>query len=95
VPSITLDSGAEQEGMARIDALWLDMLGHEFAVLKAAPRVLRTVSVIHTEVHLMDLYEGAPLYPEVRAWLEGQVFRVVHEALPCKDAGNVLFARAC
>lgn len=93
VPIISLDAWAGQQGIPGVDMLWLDMQGHELAALQGARRILPSVQVIHTEVNLKELYAGAPLYGELRAWLESQGFVVVREALPWADAGNVLFAR--
>jgi FkbM family methyltransferase len=93
VPVMTLEHWARQRGLDRIDFLWLDMQGHELAALKAAGTILDTVSVIVLEVFLKELYEGAPLWPEVRAWLEDHCFRVEAELLPWPDSGNVVMVR--
>jgi FkbM family methyltransferase len=93
VPVMTLEDWAQQQGLKRIDFLWLDMQGHELAALSAAGAILDTVSVIVLEVFLKELYEGAPLWPEVRAWLEDHGFRVEAELLPWPDSGNVVMVR--
>ena len=93
VPALTLDVWAEQNDCARVDLLWLDMQGGELAALQAAPRVLATVRAIHLEAATVEIYEGNPLYPEVRAWLEAQGFAVEIEALAHASGGNVLFIR--
>jgi len=69
------------------------MQGHELAVLKASTELLKTVTAVYTEVSLKELYQGTPLYPVVRAWLEGEGFQVEREELAWVDAGNVLFVR--
>ena len=93
VPTLRLDDWAEQNRVGHADLLWLDMQGHELAAMQAGTRLLRTVSCIFTEVNLLEVYEGVPRYPEVRAWLEGQGFRVEREYFLYEDAGNVLFVR--
>lgn len=93
VSVMTLEDWATQRGLDRIDFLWLDMQGHELAALKAAGDILDTVSVIVLEVFLKELYEGAPLWPEVRAWLDERGFRVHAELLPWPDSGNVVMVR--
>jgi hypothetical protein len=65
----------------------------EFNVLRASKEILPTVKVIYSEVSLLEMYEGAPLYPEYRSWLESQGFSVIDEDLRWTDMGNVLFAR--
>jgi 2-O-methyltransferase len=93
VPTITLDTWAEETKVTAVDFLWLDMQGFELAALKASPRILSTVRAVYTEVSLKEVYEGCPLYPEVRQWFEEQKFRVIREELAWADMGNVLFAR--
>ena len=89
----TLDDWASQNGVERIDFLWLDMQGNELACLQASPLILRSVKAIYMEVFLKELYWGSPLYPEVRHWLSKQGFEVQREKLKWRDAGNVLFVR--
>lgn len=90
----TLDEWATENGVERIDFMWLDMQGGEYKALKSGTNILKTVQGIFTEVSLLEMYEGAPLYPEFRAWLEGQGFKVAAEELLWEDMGNVLFVRA-
>lgn len=93
VEAVTLDDWMEKEQVPSIDMLWLDLQGAEPAVLRASPRALRSVQLIHTEVSLVQAYEGAELYRDFRTWLEAQGFRVVKELLPHPDMGNVFFLR--
>lgn len=92
VDTITLDAWADSHGVRKVDLLWLDMQGHELAALQAAPRVLESVSVVYMEVSLVELYEGALLYPEVRAWMESRGFVVIREDLSA-EAGDIVFSR--
>jgi hypothetical protein len=93
VETCTLDQWAESHKIPKVDLLWLDMQGVEPTVLRAAPKILATVRVIHTEVSLQPVYAGTELYPDFRTWLEKQGFKVVREFLPYPDMGNVLFVR--
>lgn len=93
VRTISIDDFAEQENISAVDFLWLDTQGTELAIMKGAPRIMKTVKLIHTEVSLMEVYDNAPLYAEVRQWLESQGFCVIAEELPWADMGNVLFKR--
>jgi len=92
VKVFTLDDWAAQEGILNIDLLWLDMQGMELDMLKASPNMLRTVKVIYMEVSHQEMYEGAPLYNEVKEWLEAHNFSAIMQ-----DASgimnNVLFVR--
>jgi hypothetical protein len=46
-----------------------------------------------TEVNLIERYKGAPLYQDVRQWLQEQGFSVVKEAIGPHGWGDVLFRR--
>jgi FkbM family methyltransferase len=93
VPCISLDDWASNNGIAKVDLLWLDLQGLEFDVLSASSLVLPTVKAIYTEVSLKEMYGGTCLYPDYRRWLESQGFEVVTEDLKWADMGNVLLAR--
>jgi FkbM family methyltransferase len=96
VPTITIDEWAAQNGIARIDFMWLDMQGHELPVLKAAPRILATTRVVLTEVEFVEAYKGQALYPDVKTWLEGQGFVMIARDFtdePTHFFGNALFVR--
>lgn len=93
ITTTTLDHWAEQQKVERVDFLWLDMQGHEFAAIQGAERLLGNVRAIHSEVSLKQVYEGGLLYPELRAELEKRGFRVAEESLPYPDMGDVLFVR--
>jgi FkbM family methyltransferase len=93
VPCVSLDDWASENGIAKVDLLWLDLQGLEFDVLSASSLVLPTVRAIYTEVSLKEMYEGTCLYPDYRRWLENQGFKVVAEDLRWADMGNVLLLR--
>src|SRR5258708_27129357 len=94
VNCMTLDTWAELNNIARIDLLWLDMQGFELQMLEKSPKMLSTVSVIHTEVSVKETYEGVQLYKDSQAFLASNSFVVVTEAIPPGwDMGNVLFVR--
>lgn len=96
VPTITLDDWAQQNGVTRIDLLWLDMQGYELNVLKASPNILKTVKVIYTEVEFVEAYAGQYLYQDVRKFLEAQGFLLVARDFDEPSQywfGNAIFVR--
>jgi FkbM family methyltransferase len=93
VETVTLDTWRRRAGIDRVDFLWLDLQGFEPHVLAASPETLAGVSAIHTEVSLLEMYEGGWLYPQLRDWLAERGFAVAAERLPYPDMGNVLFVR--
>jgi FkbM family methyltransferase len=93
VQSVSLDDWSGEHDV-RPDLLWLDLQGGELDALRAGESVLEHVRLIHTEVSVIEEYEGCALYPELRSWLEQRGFRVLVEALPFDSPqGNVLFGR--
>jgi FkbM family methyltransferase len=92
VPMRRLDSWAATEGVDRVDFMWLDMQGYELQALAGATQTLRTTSAVHMEVSNVRLYEGAPLYQEVRERMASWGFSPAIEAF-FRVSGNVLFVR--
>ncbi len=93
VETTTLDRWAEEMGIDHIDLLWFDLQGVEPMVLKASPKIFRTVKVVYTEVSYTNLYKDAPLFDEFKAWMEEQGFVVVKKIMHHSTFGDVLFVR--
>ena len=93
IQTVNLDEWAKQQGVAKVDFMWLDLQGFELQVLSAAPNILKTVTAIYTEVHTQETYKGVPQYSDIRAFLEAHGFEVKHEDLNYEEGGNVLFVR--
>jgi FkbM family methyltransferase len=88
----TIDDWADHNGIKRIDFMRLDMQGYELEALKGARSILDTTSVVQLEVSNIQLYQGAPLYPEVAHWMLHHGFRPAVKAV-FRVGGNVLFVR--
>jgi hypothetical protein len=67
--------------------------GVRTSALEAAQRLLPTTSAIQREISNVSLYEGAPLYAEVKARMDAWGFRPAVEAI-FRVSGNVLFVRS-
>ncbi|GAB4455112.1 MAG: hypothetical protein OHK0036_18790 [Bacteroidia bacterium] len=91
VQTITIDSWAAQYQVPHIDFMWLDLQGHELIALQGALQILKTTRVILTEINLVQRYENAIVYHELRQWLADHNFELRQEALHKKDWGNALF----
>ena len=92
VNTITLDEWARDNGVIKIDLMWLDLQGMELKVLKSGSTILKTVKAIYSEVSSIEGYEGQNLYHELRAWLEKEGFHLEREAAE-NGEGNVFFLR--
>lgn len=94
VTTLTLDTWAKDNKVARVDFLWLDMQGSEYLFLEQSSVILNTVKVIHTEVSIRESYAGTLVYTKFKSWLASLGFEVVSEAIPHdSDMGNALFVR--
>jgi FkbM family methyltransferase len=93
VTVVTLDQWVQTQAFSVVDFLWLDLQGGELAALRGASNLLPAVKVVFSEVCLKPLYAGAPLYPEFRAWMGNNGFKVDREEFFSSDAGNVVFIR--
>ena len=96
IECFNLDEWAEKYNVKNIDMLWFDMQGVELEVMKAAPKVMKNVKVVYTEVEFVELYKGQALWSERRDWLESQGFYFVardFDFSPESWFGNAIFAR--
>jgi len=96
VPTITLDTWAQEYQIDHIDLLWLDVQGHELTVLQAGQHILQTVSVILTEVGFFENYVGQPNYTDLKNWLESNGFSLIGRDFVTMQQwffGNLLFIR--
>ena len=96
VPTITLDTWAQQNNIETVDLLWLDMQGYELNLIKSSPNILKTVTVIYTEVEFVKAYKEQYQYKDVKEFLENQGFIFVAKdfgELPIYWFGNAVFVR--
>lgn len=96
VATITLDEWAAQQGIARIDFLWLDVQGNVLPILQAAVEILKTVTVLYLEVEFIQAYENQYHYGDIKVWLEERGFVEIGKDFENTDKwfyGNVLFCR--
>jgi FkbM family methyltransferase len=92
VNTITLDEWAIENGVTKIDFMWLDLQGLELMVLKSGLNILKSVKAIYTEVSSTEIYQGQTLYSDLKGWLLSKGFKIEREEVE-KGNGNVLFIR--
>jgi len=92
VPVWTIAGWMERNAISHLDFLWLDMQGYELKALEGADRALKYVRAIHLEVSHIELYQGAPLYSDVKVWMDKAGFKPAIEAI-FRVGGNVLFIK--
>jgi FkbM family methyltransferase len=90
VDTTTLDDWSDEQSIARIDLMWLDLQGMESQVLQAAPRTLAMTRAIYLELWREPMYHDCPTYSEVVAWMRAVGFRLVVDKVH-RVSGNALF----
>jgi FkbM family methyltransferase len=76
VPTVTLPTLLEEQNLAVVDLLKLDLQGAERLVLTGAEAVLHRVNVIHTEVFFEQLYAEAWLFWDLDGFLRRHGFKL-------------------
>lgn len=74
---MTIDAWAEEEGIDRIDMMWLDVQGVGYEVLASSPKIVSTTKAILIELEYVEAYEGQRLAQDVHTLLSKQGFRLV------------------
>lgn len=93
VETIKLDDFCLNNNISHIDFMWLDMQGYELPMLMASKKMISNITLIYSEVSLIETYEGVSTYQKYKEWMEESGFRVYKEYFPWKDMGNVLFEK--
>ena len=91
VDVINLDEFASENGIERVDLMWLDMQGSENEVIQSSKNIVEKTKYIFSEVSIMDMYDGVPLIEEYKGNMSELGFNVIWEDLPWKDMGDLLF----
>jgi FkbM family methyltransferase len=91
VPSTTLESFIEQNGIPPADLLWMDIQGAELLALKGMGKYLKCVRMIHTEVEFLEIYEHQPLFKDVKRYLNEQGFRLIEFTNLEQYSGDAVF----
>lgn len=77
VPATTLESFIDEHHVPPIDLLWMDIQGAELLALKGMGSHLQGVRLIHSEVEFLEIYQGQPLFREVKRYLNRHSFRLI------------------
>ncbi len=96
ISAITLDDWADCYGVDHVDLLCLSLQGYELNIIKAAPKILKTVRAIYTEVSFAKTFEEQYLYNNVTEFLEGQGFKLAAQDFdepPLFWYGNAVFVK--
>ena len=56
--------------------MWMDIQGAELMALRGLGERLHEIGMVHTEVEFFEIYQGQPLFPEVKQFLNRQGFKL-------------------
>lgn len=94
VNTITLDEWAEQYTIPTIDMIWLDAQGAELTILQGASKSLRNTKLLFLEANIVERYEDAVLYDELKNWLlEHNFIQLAADEEIKNNRFNVLFIK--
>ncbi len=74
VPTKRLDTFCAENGIDKIDIMYIDVQGAELLVLKGAGEMLETVGAVWMEVEAIELYRGQPLKSDVENFMKSHGF---------------------
>lgn len=70
----TVDHWAQEEGISKIDYIWLDTEGAELYILQNAKTILPSVKVISTEVNFQEFRKGMTRFQDLYEFLTDNGF---------------------
>jgi FkbM family methyltransferase len=91
VPSVKLSTFMASAHLKTIDLLWMDIQGAELMALRGLGQELSQVKLIHTEVEFFEIYRGAPLYSEIKRYLNQNGFLLVGFTQFSRFSGDAVF----
>lgn len=94
VQTMKLSTAAASVGMEKVDLLWLDLQGLEWAVLSSSTEfVSLNVNAIHVEVSRLELYQGMTIYNDFIKGMKLLGFKKVIDRVGTVS-GNCLFVNS-
>jgi FkbM family methyltransferase len=91
VKVVKLDKWLDEQGISRVDFLWLDMEGNELRALEGLGKRLSDVTLIYAEVNIQRFWNGCVCYEELKTWLSEQGFEEIWSEIIPGWQGNALF----
>jgi len=77
VEATRLDTWARENGIDRVDLVWMDLQGAELFALMGMGNLLGSVKAICTEACLVEIYREQALLPELHQFLIDRSFRSI------------------
>lgn len=91
VEAVTLYSFLFEHNLDSIDLLWMDIQGAELSALQGLGKSIENVKIIQTEIEFFEIYEGQPLFDEVRNYLRNWGFYFAGFTARCEYFADAIF----
>lgn len=76
VETTRLDTVMSDKGIQTIGAIWMDIQGAELAALQGLGNQIRNVELIYLEVGFFPIYQGQPLFHDLKRFLNQHGFKL-------------------
>jgi len=88
IPCTRLDTFCNENGIDKVDLMWMDLQGAELIALKSLGEFLPSVKVIHTELEVNPIYEGQCVFDDVDLFLKENDFDLHYVESPIAQFGT-------
>jgi len=92
VEATSLKTFFAQNAIGAIDLVWMDIQGAELLALRGMHDGVRDLKLIHVEVEFFEIYQGQPLFPEIRRYLSQHGFSFLGFTVYSKFSADAVFA---
>lgn len=92
VEATSLKSFFGQNSIEAIDLVWMDIQGAELLAFRGMQERIRDLKLIHVEVEFFEIYQGQPLFPEIRRYLSRHGFSFLGFTVYSKFSADAVFA---
>lgn len=92
VTATTLKDFMEEQKIAHIDLLWMDIQGAELMALQGLGPRLADVKLIHLETEFIEIYRGQPLFAELKRFLLERGFSFLGFTIYSRHSADAVFA---
>jgi FkbM family methyltransferase len=91
VEATSLETFFIQNNIRAIDLVWMDIQGAELLAFRGMGERVRALKLIHVEVEFFEIYQGQPLFPELRAYLTKKGFTFLGFTVYSKFSADAVF----
>lgn len=88
------DTFMARNGIAKVDAVWMDIQGAELMALRGFGERISDVRLLSLEAEFIQIYEGQPLFWEIHDFLAARGFFLMSFLTLGRDSCDAVFVRS-